>query len=75
MEIHFGVRLRDRVVLYASFQKSSKSTLFDDTQALSRPERNKHLQCWSGIQSDTLTSASVKWMKLDCVVPIYPLSP
>ena len=33
-----------------------------------------HLQCLSGNESNTLTDAVVKCMKLDCVVPPFPLS-
>ena len=33
------------------------------------------MRCWSDFQSNTLTHASVKWMNLDCVVPVYQLSP
>ena len=75
MEVHVGVRLRDRALLYASYRKPSKSSLFDDILATTRPERTKHVQSWSGTRSNTLTGTSVKWMNLDCVVPVYPLSP
>ena len=36
----------------------------------------RHLQCWSNNQNNyTLKTASVKWMKLGCVVPAFPLGP
>ena len=37
------------------------------TLASARPEIYRHLQ------RNTLKVASVKWMKLDCVVPVLPL--
>ena len=35
----------------------------------------RHLQCWSSNKSNTLKDTFVKWMKLGCEVPAFPLGP
>ena len=66
MKVHFGLRLPDRAA--------------DNAHCCNYPGVNQawelwHLQCWSSNQNNTLKDASVKWMKLGCVVPAFPLGP
>ena len=63
LEVHSSFRLRDRDVL-------SKYIL-----ASTWPERYRHLQFWSVILSNILKVASVNWMELVCVIPVFPLEP
>ena len=61
MEVHLGLRLLDRVADHACCHHYSREL--------------QHLQCWSSSCSNTHKIASVKWMKLGCVVPAFPLGP
>ena len=61
MEVHFCLRLLDR--------PCSLLILLCSNQAWEL----HHKQCWSGNHSNTLKGASLKWMKLGCAVPVFPL--
>ena len=64
-EVHFGLRLLDRVADHAYCH---------NYPVVNRVRQLRQLQCWSIIRA-TLKEASVKWMKLGCVVPVFPLDP
>ena len=66
MEVHFGLRLLDRAADHAYCH---------NYPGVNQARELRHLQCWSSNQSNTLKGASVKWMKLGCVVPAFPLGP
>ncbi len=66
MEVHFGLRLLDRAADHAHCH---------NYPGVNQARELRHLQCWSSNQSNTLKDASVKWMKLGCVVPAFPLGP
>ena len=63
MEVHFSLRLLDRVADHAYCQN------YPDVNPAWEPW---HLQCWSSHYSDTLKEASMKGRKLSCVVSAYP---
>ena len=65
VEVLFGLRLLDRARHHAHCPNYPGVNLAQELW---------HLQCLSGNESNTLTDAVVKCMKLDCVVPPFPLS-
>ena len=65
MGVHFGFRLLATVADHAYGHNYPGVTY--------QARELWHLQCWSCNKSNTLKDASVKWMKLGCVVPVFPL--
>ena len=66
MKVPFGLRLLDR---------AADHTYCHNCSGVNQARELRHLQCWSSNYSNTLKDVSVKWMKLGCVVPIFPLGP
>ena len=59
MEVHFGLRLLEKV---------ADHTYCHNYPRVNQARELRHLQCLS-------SNTSVKWMKLGCVVPAFPLGP
>ena len=65
-EVYFGLRLLDRAADLAYCH---------NYPVVNQARELRHLQWWSSSSSNTLKDASVKWMKLVCVVPAFRFDP
>lgn len=63
----FNQRLHDRAGPYTSFHNVS--------QHQPGPRDTKSAICWLRNVNSFLRDASIKWMKLDCVVPVFKTEP